>query len=62
MGGTAGKLMEGSITLGTPTNFIDELGNEYPGENADNTRALSMENSLYFRAEDVLEFKRGYDG
>ena len=62
VGGTAGKLMEGSITLGTPTSFVDELGNDYPGENADNTRAFSMDNSLYFRAEDVLEFKRGYDG
>lgn len=62
VGGTAGKLMEGSITLGTPTNFIDELGDDYPGKNADNTRAFSMDNSLYFRAEDVLEFKRGYDG
>ena len=38
------------------------MGDEYPGENADNTRALSMDNSLYFRAKDAVEFTKGYDG
>lgn len=58
----AGKLLEGSITLGTSTSFTSEMGDEYPGENADNTRALSMDNSLYFRAKDAPEFTKGYDG
>lgn len=58
----AGKLLEGTITLGTPTSFTSEIGDDYPGENADTTRALSMDNSLYFRAKDAVELKRGYDG
>lgn len=62
IGGVAGKLLEGSITLSTPTSFASEIGDEYPGENADGTRELSMDNSLYFRAKDAVEFARGYDG
>lgn len=61
IGGVAGKLLEGSITLNTPTAFTDDF-DEFPGENADNTRELSMDNSLYFRSEDAEEFKRGYEG
>lgn len=60
--GKAGKLTEGSITLGAPTSFAGELGDEYPGENADGWRALTISNGLYFRAKDAVEFKRGYDG
>lgn len=62
VGGKAGKLTEGSITIGTPTSFTSEIGDEYPGENADGMRELSMTNGLYFRAKDAVEFKRGYDG
>lgn len=60
--GRAGKLTEGTITLGTSTSFISEIGDEYPGESADNMRELTMDNGLYFRAKDIAEFKRGYDG
>lgn len=62
VGGVTGKLTEGNITLGTPTAFASEIGDEYPGENADNLRQLTMDNGIYFRAEDIIEFKRGYDG
>jgi len=62
IGGVAGKLLEGTIMLETSTSFASEIGDEYPGENADNTRALSMDNSLYFRAKDAREFQRGYEG
>ena len=62
VGGKAGKLTEGSITIGTPTAFTSEIGDEFPGENADEMRELSMTNGLYFRAKDAVEFKRGYDG
>lgn len=60
--GKAGKLMEGSLTYGTPVSFASEIGDDYPGESADNTRQLTIDNSLYFRAADIVEFKRGFDG
>lgn len=62
VGGKAGKLTEGSITLGAPTAYTSEIGDEFPGESADNMRQLTMDNGLYFRAKDIVEFKRGYDG
>ena len=61
IGGTAGKLLDGTMTYGTPTAFTDDF-DDYPGENADNMRTFSMDNSLYFRADDATEFKRGYNG
>lgn len=60
--GKAGKLTEGSVTLGTPTSFASEIGDEYPGENADSSRALSMNTGLYFRSKDAVEFGKGYRG
>lgn len=60
--GIAGKLTEGSISIGTPTAFTDEIGDDYPGENADTTRDITMDNGLIFRAQDAVELGRGYAG
>lgn len=58
----SGKLTEGSITLGTPTAFTSEIGDEYPGENADTKRSLTIGTNMYMRAKDVVEIGKGYQG
>lgn len=60
--GISGKLTEGSISIGTPSSFAAEIGDDYPGENADTTRDISMDNGLIFRAQDAVELGRGYAG
>ena len=60
--GKSGKLTEGSLTINTPTSFTSEIGDEYPGENADGMRSITMTNGMYFRRKDAVEFKRSYDG
>ena len=44
------------------TTFTQEIGDEYPGENADGKREISLTGGLYFRREDAQEFGRGYRG
>lgn len=60
--GKGGKLTEGSLSIGTPTNFTSEIGDEFPGENADDTRAITMDNGLIFRSQDIVALPRGYNG
>jgi len=60
--GTMGKRREGELSVSTPTTFTNEIGDEYPGENADGKRAISLSGGLYFRTEDAKEFGRGYRG
>ena len=60
--GKAGKLREGSITLNTPVTFLQEIGDEYPGEGVDGKRDLSMTLNAYFYAEEAKELGRGYEG
>lgn len=60
--GVRGKLLEGTLSIGTPTEFADEIGDQYPGENADTLREISMDTSLMFRPENITELGRGYKG
>lgn len=60
--GVLGHRREGELSIGTPTEFASEIGDEYPGENADGKREISLTGGLYFRAEDAKEFGRGYRG
>ena len=60
--GKSGKLTEGSLTINTPTSFTSEIGDEYPGENADGMRSITMTNGMYFRRKDAVEFTRSYNG
>lgn len=60
--GNVGRVREGSISLGTPTEFLQEIGDEYPGENVDTTRELTITMNVYFRAENAPEIGKGYDG
>lgn len=60
--GNVGRIREGSISIGTPVEFLQEIGDEYPGENVDTTRELSITMNAYFRAENAPDIGRGYDG
>lgn len=60
--GAAGTRREGDITINTPTTFAQEIGDEFPGENADSKREISVSGGTYFRAIDAKQFGLGYDG
>lgn len=60
--GATGKRREGDITISTPTTFASEIGDEYPGENADSKRELTISGGMYFRASDAKQFGLGYKG
>lgn len=58
--GAAGKLREGTLTVGAPTTFLQEIGDEYPGESIDQKREISYDITMYMRAKDVLRIGKGY--
>jgi len=60
--GVMGRRREGELQVSTPTTFTSEIGDEYPGENADGKREITLTGGLYFRREDAQEFGRGYRG
>lgn len=60
--GQVGKIREGSLSIGTPTEFLQEIGDEYPGESVDTQREISITMNAYFRAENTPDIGRGYDG
>lgn len=60
--GKTGKVREGSISIGTPTEFLYEIGDEYPGESVDTKREISMSMDAYMRAREAKELGRGYEG
>ncbi len=60
--GVLGRRREGELQVSTPTTFTSEIGDEYPGENADGKREISLTGGLYFRKEDAQEFGKGYRG
>ena len=47
---------DGELTISTPTSFAAEIGQEYPGDNADGKREISLSGSLYFRAADAARY------
>jgi|GEM_PF-1580630 len=60
--GASGKVREGSLSIGTPTEFLREIGDEYPGESVDTKREISMTMNGFMRADDARELGRGYNG
>ena len=60
--GQTGRIREGSLTLNTPTEFLQEIGDEYPGESVDTQRELSITMNAYFRADNAPEIGKGYNG
>lgn len=60
--GKTGKVREGSLSIGTPTEFLYEIGDEYPGESVDTKRDINMTMDAYMRAREAKELGRGYEG
>lgn len=60
--GKTGKVREGSLSIGTPTEFTSEIGDEFPGESVDTKREISVEMNIYLRAKDAKELGKGYEG
>lgn len=60
--GKTGKVREGSLSIGTPTEFLAEIGDEFPGESVDTKREISVTMDAYLRAKEAKELGKGYDG
>lgn len=60
--GATGRRREGDVTINTPTTFANEIGDEFPGDNADGKRGITISGGMYFRAEDCKQFGLGYKG
>lgn len=58
----AGKLESGGFTISTPVNNLLEIGDEYVGEGVDSVRTITLERNIYFRAQDGVQFGKGYKG
>lgn len=60
--GKSGSLREGSISIGTPVERKQEIGDEYPSIAVDTKREMSITLNTFFRKEDAKELGRGYRG
>ncbi len=60
--GKNSTIREGSLSIGTPTEFLAEIGDEFPGESVDTQREISIALNGYMRAESARELGRGYKG
>lgn len=60
--GQVGRIREGSLSMGTPAEFLQEIGDEYPGEAVDAKRELSITMNSFFRGDDAAKLGKGYDG
>jgi hypothetical protein len=58
----AEERMSGNVNIGTPTEFTQPIGSEYPGDNADTTRNINIDAGMYFRKEDAEKIGLGYKG
>lgn len=60
--GVAGKMESGGLTISCPVTNLEEIGDDFVGEGINTKRSLTLERSIYFRAQDAVEFGRGYRG
>lgn len=57
-----GKMRPSNFKASLPTQFLEEIGDEYPGESADNKRSITMDMSVYFRRAEAVRFRQALDG
>lgn len=62
VGGIVGAIREGSFSMGTPAEFLAEIGDEYPGESVDTKRDISITMNGYLRCTEAQALGRGYEG
>lgn len=60
--GVQGRVRPSTFTATLPAQFLEEIGDTYPGESVDNRRSVSMSISSYFRWADAASFQEALDG
>jgi len=62
MNGVPGKVTSTNLTIGTPVEFLEEVGTRFPEEYAPKVRNITMNLDTILRRTSVDLFKEGYDG
>ena len=60
--GVTARMRPSTWTASLPTQFLQEVGDMYPGEGADNKRSVTMDVSVYFRAAEAVRFGQTLEG
>lgn len=60
--GHAGTIRQGSLSIGTPTEYKPQIGETYPSINADTKRSISLTLDSYFDRAAAVAIGRGYEG
>lgn len=60
--GTEGRIRPTTFNASMPTQFLEEIGDEYPGEAADNKRSVTLDMSVYFRKDEAVRFGQTLEG
>ena len=60
--GVEGRMRPSTFTASLPTQFLEEIGDEFPGESADNKRSVTMDMSVYFRRAEAVRFGQALEG
>ncbi|MDR2893574.1 MAG: hypothetical protein LBV80_10955 [Deltaproteobacteria bacterium] len=61
--GVKGKMRTSSISYSNNISYLtDEIGTDHPESYVEDSRTVSFEMNTYFRAQDAVRFKEGYEG
>lgn len=60
--GVEGKMRPSTFSASLPTQFLEEIGDQFPGESADNKRSVTMDMSVYFRRAEAVRFGQALEG
>lgn len=60
--GVEGRIRPSTFTASLPTQFLEEVGDKFPGEASDNKRSISMDMSVYFRKAEAVRFGQTLEG
>lgn len=62
MDGVEGKMRPSTFSASLPTQFLEEVGDTYPGESGDDKRSVTMDVSVYFRRAEAVRFGQALEG
>lgn len=60
--GERGTMLPGSIKLGTPVKFTEEVGDRFPGQGIDDTRSCSIDYNVLMRKDAAQRLREGFEG
>lgn len=60
--GERGAMLPGSIRLSTPVSFTEEVGDRFPGQGIDGTRACTVDYNVLMRKDAALRLREGFEG